>query len=73
LSRDELTAVDIPSSLVKKIETLIKGTSFASVSSYVAFVISEAVAETERRDKPVFSKKDEDKVNERLRALGYVE
>jgi hypothetical protein len=68
----EFTSVMIPTALFKKIEEAIRGTEIASVSSYIANVLSENLT---RRESPeeVFSKEDEDKVKDRLKALGYID
>ena len=66
------TTVSIPTTLFKKIEERIKGTGFTSVSSYVTYVLREIIAEDEKEEEP-FSKEDEERVKERLRALGYLE
>ncbi len=73
LSDDEFTSVSIPTRLVRKIEVMIKGTSFASVSSYVGHVLEEAVSETRTaKDAKSFTKEEEEAVKDRLRALGYL-
>jgi metal-responsive CopG/Arc/MetJ family transcriptional regulator len=68
----EFTAVSIPTSLYKKIEESIKGTETTSVASFIVNVLREALA---KREKPaeVFSQEDEEKVKERLKALGYID
>ena len=68
----EFTAVTIPTSLYKKIEEAIRGTEFASVSSYAAKVLRESLSK-EAPEAQVFSKEEEDKVKERLKALGYID
>jgi metal-responsive CopG/Arc/MetJ family transcriptional regulator len=68
----EFTAVSIPTSLYKKIEEAIKGTEVTSVSSYVAKVLRESLSK-EAPEAQVFSKEEEDKVKERLKALGYID
>jgi Arc/MetJ-type ribon-helix-helix transcriptional regulator len=68
----EFTPVSIPTSLYKKIEETIKGTEYSSVGSYVAKVLRESLSKTEE-SKDVFSKEDEEKVKERLKALGYID
>ena len=68
----EFTAVSIPTSLYKKIEEAIKGTEVTSVSSYVAKVLRESLSK-EAPEVQVFSKEEEDKVKERLKALGYID
>ena len=68
----KFTTVSIPTPLFKKIEERIKGTGFTSVSSYVTYVLREIIAEDEKEEEP-FSKEDEERVKERLRALGYLD
>jgi Arc/MetJ-type ribon-helix-helix transcriptional regulator len=68
----EFTTVSIPTSLYKKIEEFIKGTEYASVSSYAAKVLRESLSKPEPATE-VFSKDEEEKVKERLKALGYID
>lgn len=68
----KFTTVSIPTPLFKKIEDRIKGTGFTSVSSYVTYVLREVVSEEEEEGEP-FTKEDEERVKERLRALGYLD
>ncbi len=69
---EELMTVSIPASLYRKIEALIKGTETASVSSYVIRVLREKLSQ-EKDAGEVFSKEDEEKIKERLKALGYID
>ena len=66
------TTVSIPTPLFRKVEERIKGTGFTSVSSYVTYVLREVVSEEEEKAEP-FTKEDEERVKERLRALGYLD
>lgn len=68
----KFTTVSIPTPLFRKIEERIKGTGFTSVSGYVTYVLREVVSEEEEEGVP-FSKEDEERVKERLRALGYLD
>ena len=46
------------------------------MSSYVTYVLREIIAEEERqddKDDSPFSKEDEERVKDRLRALGYID
>ncbi len=70
--KEELKNVAIPASLHKKIEEKIKGTKFSSVSGYVTNVLREKLSKEEVAQE-AFSKEDEEKVKERLRALGYLD
>ena len=68
------TTVSIPIQLAKKIEKRIKDTGFNSVSSYVTYVLREVLSSLEEEKKEeVFTKEEEEKVKERLRALGYLD
>ncbi len=68
----KFTTVSIPTPLFKKIGERIKGTGFTSVSSYVTYVLREVVSEEENEAEP-FTKEDEKRVKDRLKALGYLE
>ena len=68
----EFTTVSIPTSLYKKIEEAIKGTEVGSVSSYIVKVLRENLAK-DQPSQDVFSQEDEEKVKERLKALGYID
>ncbi|MFW6117310.1 MAG: CopG family transcriptional regulator [Thermoproteota archaeon] len=70
--KKKFTTVSIPAPLFKKVKERIEGTGFTSVSSYVTYVLREVVAEEEEAPEP-FSKEDEERVKERLRALGYID
>ena len=68
----DVMAVSIPASLYKKIEETIKGTGDASVSDYIAKALREKLAQEEKKGDS-FSQEDEEKVKERLKALGYID
>ncbi len=68
------TTVSIPVQLYEKIKERIEGTGFTSVSDYVTYVLREVLASLEEEEKEeVFTKEEEEKVKERLRALGYLD
>jgi Arc/MetJ-type ribon-helix-helix transcriptional regulator len=72
----KFTSVSIPVPLFRKVEDRIKGSGFTSVSSYVTYVLREIMAEEDRQDdddQQPFSKEDEERVKDRLRALGYID
>ena len=69
----EVMTVTIPASLHKKIEEFIKGTEHRSVSSYVTKVLRDSLAAAEKPGTESFSKDEEEKVKERLKALGYID
>ena len=72
MDKEERVDVSIPASLYKKIEEKIKGTEIDSVSSYVTKIIKENLAKEEGASESL-SKEDEEKVKERLKALGYLD
>ena len=65
--------IQIPTDLAKKIQKRIEGTGFDSISSYVTYVLKEILSESEEKTEEVFTKEDEEKVKNRLRALGYLD
>ena len=65
--------IQIPTDLAKKIQKRIEGTGFDSISSYVTYVLNEVLSESEEKTEEVFTKEDEEKVKNRLRALGYLD
>lgn len=69
---NEFTSVSIPTSLFKKIEEKIKNTEAKSVSSYITKVLRESLAKDQKNEEG-FTKEDEEKVKERLKALGYID
>ena len=68
------TTITIPKLLYEKIKKRIKKTGFTSVSDYVTYVLREVVSSLEEEPKgEVFTKKEERKVKDRLKALGYLD
>jgi len=73
-SKSKHTTVSIPTQLYEKIKKRIEGTGFTSVSDYVTYVLREVLASLEEEEKEeAFSPEEEEKVKERLRALGYID
>jgi len=73
-TKGKFTTVSIPIPLFNKVQKRIEGTGFTSVSSYVAYILRELIAnEDGNQTEDPFSKKDEEKVKARLRSLGYLE
>lgn len=69
---EEKIKVELPKSIIEKIKKRIEGTGFESVSSYIAYVLDEILNEMDD-DSDDFTDEDEEKVKERLRALGYLD
>ena len=71
---NKYTTISIPTPLANKIKERIQGTGFNSLSSYVTYVLREVISNVEEDEQEeAFSKEDEEKVKERLRALGYLD
>lgn len=68
----KFTTVSIPTPLFQKVAERIEGTGFTSVSSYVTYVLREVVVEESEEEQP-FSEEDEERIKDRLRALGYLD
>lgn len=69
---EEYGEIRIPKQLISKIQERIQDTEFESVDEYATFVLEEVVKEDEEVEE-VFSEEDEEKVKQRLRALGYLD
>ena len=69
------TEVSIPTTLYTKVQKRIEGTDFKSVSDYVSYVLREVLvdADDSTAKEPYYSKKDEEKIKDRLRSLGYLD
>lgn len=67
------TTVSIPRGLRSRIEAVIAGSGFKSVSDYVTYVLREVVSmhESEKLSNP-FGKEEVEMIRERLKALGYI-
>jgi metal-responsive CopG/Arc/MetJ family transcriptional regulator len=72
MDKENLKDVSIPASLYEKIEKMIKGTDAESVSEYVTRILKENLEKKEGTPDSL-SKEDEEKVKERLKALGYLD
>lgn len=69
---NEAIDISIPAELFKQIEEKIKDTDVASVQDYVIKVLKGSLTEGGKEDEGL-SKEEEDKVKERLKALGYMD
>ncbi len=64
--------ISIPAELFKAIEDKIKDTDISSVKDYVVKVLKDSLSEGQKKNQSL-SKDEEDKVKERLKALGYMD
>jgi len=66
--------ISIPKTLYDKIKERIENTDFTSVSEYVTYILREVLANLEEEEKEeIFNDEEEEKIKERLRALGYLD
>ncbi|MFP4001273.1 MAG: CopG family transcriptional regulator [Thermoplasmata archaeon] len=74
MADENYTTVSIPKPLAKKVKKRMEGTGFNSMSSYVTYVLRQVISSMEEEEQTEdFSEEDEEKVKERLRALGYLD
>lgn len=74
MDETNITTVSIPKVLADKIKKRCEGTGFNTVSGYVTYVLRQILSETESEvTKEAFSEKDEQKVKQRLKSLGYLD
>ena len=66
------TTVSIPVPLYNRVKQRIRDTGFGSVSNYVTYVLRQLMSEKKEGEEP-WTSKDEKKVKERLRGLGYID
>ena len=72
VTMEKRRTIEIPETLYDRLNAKIKGTGFASVGDYVAHVIRERLAVEENSKPSGHTKEEEEKVKERLKALGYL-
>lgn len=70
----EYGEIKLPKQLICKIEERLEEAGFESVDEYAKFVFEEVMKEDDDDETDeMFSEEDEEKVKERLRALGYLD
>jgi hypothetical protein len=62
--------ISLPSWIVSEIRSRLHQTEFKTVEDYVAFVLTQVLKE-DRQEQPL-STDDEEKIKDRLKALGYL-
>jgi len=67
------TTVSIPTPLFNRIKKFIEGTGFTSVSSFVTYVLREVLASLEEKKDVHLTEEEEEKIKQKLRALGYID
>ena len=74
----ERTTIYLPITLIDKIKLRLRKTDFKSADDYIAYVLEQVLTELETNEKKeeqqdgVFSKEDQENVEQRLRDLGYL-
>jgi len=68
----EYTPVEIPTDLYEKIEEKIKNTDVSTVANFVTTLLEEKLSK-DQKETDTMSSEDEEKVKERLKALGYMD
>ena len=69
---EETVSVEISKELYDKVKKYIEENSgFSSVREFIEFIINEVLS-TEEESSAGYTKEEEEKVKERLRALGYL-
>jgi metal-responsive CopG/Arc/MetJ family transcriptional regulator len=68
------TTVSIPESLFKRIEKIIEGSGFKSVSEFVTFVLRQVVVdmEAEKLREEGLTEEEKKAIVDRLKRLGYL-
>ncbi len=65
------TTITIPTELYQKLQEMIRGTGFASVSEYATYVLREVAALKKGKD-PHLTPEDLEQIRKKLEALGYL-
>ena len=71
MATKKYTTVSIPTTLANKLKKKLKETGFKNLSDYVAYLLREVLTDWEKGETKL-SKKEEELIKERLKALGYL-
>jgi len=69
----EKVKIEIDRQMHDRIKERLQTTGFTSVSDYVQYVLEEVLSSMEEDPQDKMSDEDQEKVKERLRALGYLD
>jgi hypothetical protein len=72
LAVEKRKSIGIPESLYERVTKNIAGTVFQTIDEYVTQAVREKLSQDENARQPGYTKEEEEKVKERLRALGYL-
>ncbi len=70
--RDKVT-IKIPRELYQRLQTVIEGTGFGSVTEFIVFVMRDLVAGGQVERHEGLNEQEVDLIRKRLRALGYLD
>lgn len=73
MSKSGNVTVEIPAETYGKLEKMIEGSEFKTVSEYVAFVMLELIKSEGGEKGEGMSGEEEEEVRRRLKALGYMD
>jgi len=65
------TTVSLPQPLFEKLDELIEGTGFGTVSAFVTYVMRQIVSDDTGKGEP-FDREEEERIKKRLKSLGYL-
>ena len=70
----KLKTVNIPIELYNKIQNRVRSTEFKTIDEYVTYILEEVLKQIDSEEHVAeYTEEDEEKVKERLRALGYLD
>lgn len=72
MTTEKSRTIEIPESLYARVDAIIKGTRFASVSAYIVQMLRERLAKEQNEQASSYTKEEEERIKDRLRALGYL-
>lgn len=71
--KKETITISISKSLLNKVEEKMKDMNFNSVSDYMFYVLSQSVSKIEENEQQKDEKSEEERVEDKLRILGYMD
>jgi len=79
-SGERFETITLPGELVERVQRRLKNSDFATVDEYIGYVVDQVLSQVEGADSgdvkakgdEVFSKEDQENVEQRLRDLGYM-
>ena len=72
LAVEKRKSIGIPESLCQRVTKKIVGTAFQTIEEYVEQAVREKLSQDENAKEQGYTKEEEERVKERLRALGYL-